>query len=316
MCAVCHGAHGEGYAADHAPSLTRRDFLSSVDDAYLRTRDPRWPRRHHHVGVVELRGGPLANDDVGARHRVPALVERPPAGHARRPAPTAATRARRRLLRPRVRGLPRRARRRRHLRRHRRLRSPARGERRLSPPGHPRRAPRHADAGLRGRRSATTASTTSSPLLRELAEDRRRAARKPPAKLPPLPLGPVPAQPARPGARGLHSRRPQTTKLDVVKAQLDAARAWRCSMRAPRRTTSSEHIAGAVSVPFYDPETVLRAAPEGRLARLLLLLPARRVGPARAEARRERLHEGHRARRGPARLEGEGSTRPHSGFEP
>ena len=37
MCAVCHGASGQGYAADQAPSLTRGDFLAAVDDAYLRS---------------------------------------------------------------------------------------------------------------------------------------------------------------------------------------------------------------------------------------------------------------------------------------
>ena len=35
MCAVCHGAHGEGYRADGAPALAQPDFLASVSDEFL-----------------------------------------------------------------------------------------------------------------------------------------------------------------------------------------------------------------------------------------------------------------------------------------
>src|SRR6516162_4936587 len=37
MCAVCHGADGQGYAADRAPRLNGREFLASVSDDALRT---------------------------------------------------------------------------------------------------------------------------------------------------------------------------------------------------------------------------------------------------------------------------------------
>ena len=37
MCAVCHGASGEGYKADQAPALGQRDFLASVTDEFLRS---------------------------------------------------------------------------------------------------------------------------------------------------------------------------------------------------------------------------------------------------------------------------------------
>ncbi|HEY3666859.1 MAG TPA: c-type cytochrome, partial [Polyangiaceae bacterium] len=36
MCAVCHGAAGEGYKADQAPRLAQPDFQASVTDQYLR----------------------------------------------------------------------------------------------------------------------------------------------------------------------------------------------------------------------------------------------------------------------------------------
>jgi cytochrome c oxidase cbb3-type subunit 3/ubiquinol-cytochrome c reductase cytochrome c subunit len=35
MCAVCHGARGEGYRADGAPALAQPDFLASVSDEFL-----------------------------------------------------------------------------------------------------------------------------------------------------------------------------------------------------------------------------------------------------------------------------------------
>src|SRR5256885_12422893 len=36
ICAVCHGANGEGYKADHAPALNQAQFLTTVSDAFLR----------------------------------------------------------------------------------------------------------------------------------------------------------------------------------------------------------------------------------------------------------------------------------------
>jgi cytochrome c oxidase cbb3-type subunit III len=34
-CALCHGAHGEGYAADEAPALAGQELLASASDAFL-----------------------------------------------------------------------------------------------------------------------------------------------------------------------------------------------------------------------------------------------------------------------------------------
>jgi cytochrome c oxidase cbb3-type subunit 3 len=36
ICAVCHGARGEGYKADQAPALGNQDYLASVSDEFLR----------------------------------------------------------------------------------------------------------------------------------------------------------------------------------------------------------------------------------------------------------------------------------------
>lgn len=61
-CALCHGAEGEGYAADNANALANQDFLVSVSDEFLRVNiaegHPGTPMAAYH----ESRGGPL--DDV------------------------------------------------------------------------------------------------------------------------------------------------------------------------------------------------------------------------------------------------------------
>jgi len=83
---------------------------------------------------------------------------------------------------------------------------------------------------------------------------------QPPAKPPPIPLGPVPLNPGGPEPVGFHAS-PLTTPADVVKAQLDAhARMALLDARAPSDYTN-EHIAGAVSVPFYDPDPYFAALP-------------------------------------------------------
>src|SRR4051812_20344563 len=64
MCAVCHGANGEGYKADHAPRLAHPDFQAAVIDDFLReainngrqgTVMSAWAKEH---------GGPLTAADV------------------------------------------------------------------------------------------------------------------------------------------------------------------------------------------------------------------------------------------------------------
>ncbi len=64
MCAVCHGAHGEGYRADAAPALAQPDFLASVSDEFLdfaiaigRARTPMSAWRTD-------QGGPLSAADI------------------------------------------------------------------------------------------------------------------------------------------------------------------------------------------------------------------------------------------------------------
>jgi mono/diheme cytochrome c family protein/rhodanese-related sulfurtransferase len=84
----------------------------------------------------------------------------------------------------------------------------------------------------------------------------------PPVKRPdPIPLGPVPLNPHGPEPIGFQLY-PSATKADVVKAQLDRrARIALLDARAPP-DYMNEHIAGAVSVPFYDPDPYIASLPK------------------------------------------------------
>jgi mono/diheme cytochrome c family protein len=66
ICAVCHGAKGEGYKADRASALAHPEFLASTTDFFLRVAITRgrpgtvmsaWSSEH---------GGPLSASDVDA----------------------------------------------------------------------------------------------------------------------------------------------------------------------------------------------------------------------------------------------------------
>lgn len=77
----------------------------------------------------------------------------------------------------------------------------------------------------------------------------------------PIPLGMVVLHRAGPEPEGFQLY-PELTPADVVKAQLDyGARMGILDARAPG-DYAQEHIAGAVSVPFYDPNPYLAALPK------------------------------------------------------
>jgi cytochrome c oxidase cbb3-type subunit 3/ubiquinol-cytochrome c reductase cytochrome c subunit len=87
--------------------------------------------------------------------------------------------------------------------------------------------------------------------------------RQAPARPPPLPLGPVPLNPRGPEPQGFVAQGTGagTTRADTVKAQLDrGARMALLDARAPS-DYAREHIAGAVSVPFYDPDPYFAQLP-------------------------------------------------------
>ena len=84
--------------------------------------------------------------------------------------------------------------------------------------------------------------------------------RQPAPRPPPLPLGPVPLHPHGPEPEGFHAQ-PETTKVDVVKQQLD--RGARMALLDARAQSDylQEHIADAVSVPFFDPDPYVAQLP-------------------------------------------------------
>src|SRR5262249_515424 len=78
---------------------------------------------------------------------------------------------------------------------------------------------------------------------------------------PPLPPGPVPLNPKGRAPQGF-SPHPSMTSVDHLKAQLDKEAGFGLLDGGARSDYSAEHIAGAVSVPFYDPAPYLEKLPK------------------------------------------------------
>jgi cytochrome c oxidase cbb3-type subunit 3 len=260
MCAVCHGRSGEGYKADNAPAIAHPDFLASATDAYLRE-----AIEHGRAGTTMSawgveRGGPLGGADVDAvvafmrswdRGERVQLDPGAPKGDAARGEGTYA-----------------------------RSCASCHGARGVSGSavhiGDPGLLASASDGFLRYAIQKGRAGTPMAPfastlgkdaiedmltLLRSWQERAPRAARPPPARPPPLPLGPVPLHPAGPDPIGFRAT-PLTTPADLIKAQLDrGSKMGLLDARAPS-DYAKEHIAGAVSVPFYDPDPYLPALPK------------------------------------------------------
>jgi cytochrome c oxidase cbb3-type subunit 3/ubiquinol-cytochrome c reductase cytochrome c subunit len=262
MCAICHGRTGDGYAADHAPALSHRDFLASVTDEYLHAAIANGRGGTTMSAWSTVRGGPLSPADVDAvvsflrswdvASRAK-LDERPKGGDAARGAETFD----RECLRchgkngtggPEV-----------HIGNSELLASASNGFLRYA---------------IRGGRSGTPMPAFGLALgdgaIEDVVELLRAWQAKPaplprpvPAKTPPLPLGPVPLNPHGPEPEGFVAQGTGagTTRVDAIKAQLDrGARMALLDARAPS-DYMREHIAGAVSVPFYEPEPYISALP-------------------------------------------------------
>ncbi|HSQ61853.1 MAG TPA: rhodanese-like domain-containing protein, partial [Polyangiaceae bacterium] len=98
-------------------------------------------------------------------------------------------------------------------------------------------------------------------LLRTWEKEAPPVARAPPARTPPIPLGPVPLNPKGPEPAGFKPQ-PGTTPADQIKEQLDRnAKMAILDARAPS-DYANEHIAGAVSVPFYEPDPYFDQLPK------------------------------------------------------
>ena len=249
--------------------------------------------RHHDVGLVG-RAWRTPPTGGGRLHRgLPPRVGPRPGRYSRRTTGVGRRRARNRDLCARVRAMSWRARCRRTLRSYRQSAARLERQRRLLALCNTQRQSGNRDAELRG----ALGDGEIEDVVALLRTYRRPPPphRSTPVHPPPIPLGPVPLNPKGPEPVGFHLS-PATTSVDVVKA---AARSRRSDGRArcassvrlchrTRRRSGQRTVLRSQSVPF--------ATPEERMARLLLLVPARRIGTASAEARRGRFHQGDRTR--------------------
>ncbi|MGO8995662.1 MAG: c-type cytochrome [Polyangiaceae bacterium] len=262
MCAVCHGAEREGYKADQAPSLAQQDFLASVTPEFLTT-----AIANGRIGTTMSawgiqRSGPLAAGDVAAVvsflrswQESPAalLDERPLVGDATRGG---------------------------HV--YQRECAGCHGAMGTGGKylgiGNPQLLASASDGFLRhairrGRPGTPMpgfeATLGDGPiddlvvLLRgwQVAPPAQPPRSQPPGRAPPLPLGPVPLNPTGPEPEKLKAM-PAYTSADLIKAELDrGARMAILDARAPSDYTTN-HIQGAVSVPFYAPEPYLKDLPK------------------------------------------------------
>jgi cytochrome c oxidase cbb3-type subunit III len=260
MCAVCHGPSGEGYKADNAPAIAHPGFLATASDAYLREAiaNGRMGTTMSAWGVEH--GGPLVAADMDAvlafmrswdRGTRVDLDESPVGGDVSR---GTATFSRSCASCHGGRGVTGKAI---HIGDTAFLTSASNGFLRYAiQNGRPGTGmPAFADSlGKDGIEDVMA-------LLRSWQVDSPRVLHAPPARPPPIPLGPVPLHAKGPEPQGFRAS-PATTPADVIKAQLDrGAKMALLDARAPSDYTR-EHITGAVSVPFYDPDPYIDQLPK------------------------------------------------------
>ena len=258
MCAVCHGAKGEGYKADQAPRLAQPEFQASVTDNYLREAIRSGRSGTTMSAWAKERGGPLSPADIDEvvkflrtwrKGPAVALDEHPLTGDVPRAENTFAREC---------------------VRCH--------GARGVGGPnihiGNPQLLYTASDGFLRyaikngrpGTLMPSFAKTLGDAGIEDVATLLRNWSFPPaptpePAPPPPIPLGPVPLNPKGPEPVGFKVQ-PATTPMDVIHAEL--ARGARMAILDARAPSDymNQHIAGAVSVPFYDPSPYLAKLPK------------------------------------------------------
>jgi cytochrome c oxidase cbb3-type subunit 3/ubiquinol-cytochrome c reductase cytochrome c subunit len=260
MCAVCHGRTGKGYAADQAPALSNRGLLASASDDFLRNAIGNGRSGTTMSAWLRQRGGPLGVGEINSviatlrewQDGPPAVLdERPLAGDAARGAPVFAREC------ARCHGADGMGGPNPHIGNWDFLSSASTGFLRYA---------------IRGGRPGTLMPDFGSALSDGGVDDviallrswQARGAGIPhPAapRPPPLPLGPVPINPHGPEPVSFRAF-PLTTPADSIKAQFDrGARMAVLDARTPSDYLN-EHIAGAVSVPFYEPDPYLAQLPK------------------------------------------------------
>ncbi|MET0388901.1 MAG: c-type cytochrome [Polyangiales bacterium] len=256
MCAVCHGESGEGYKADQAPALAQPDFLASATDNYLGFTIAEGRAGTTMSAWYKGAGGPLSFDEIRALivfmrtwQKTPSVTldEAKPRGDSTRGqaifdkqcaqchGPTA----------PNIRIMGRQL-----------LGRASTG------------FLRHA---LHTGRPPTTMPSFTQTLGEDGIEDVLSYLRTLPAndpkepvggsRPPPLPLGPVPLNPKGREPKGFKTF-PAMTSVDIVGPELAKKRRMVLLDARVPSDYEHEHIAGAVSVPFYDPSPYLEDLPK------------------------------------------------------
>jgi len=250
MCAVCHGRAGEGYAADGAPALSNPTFLASVSDEFLRSAIANGRSGTTMSAWARARGGPLGAGEIDALIATlhewrdtprATLDERALDGDAKRGAVVFAECVR--CHGAEGTGGPNL-----HIGNYDLLSTAGNGFLRYAiRNGRPGTLMPGFDSAL-GEHGVDDVIA----LLRGFQAHGASIPHPAPPHPPPLPLGPVPLNPRGPEPLAFRAY-PLTTPADAIKAQLDrGARMAVLDARAPSDYLN-EHIAGAVSVPFYDP---------------------------------------------------------------
>ena len=247
MCAICHGADGEGYKADQAPAIGRQDFLASVTDDFLSFAIAIGRQGTTMSAWAKDQAGPLDDRDVASIVRFLRSWQKTPkaeldegmvAGDRERGRATFEAQCARchGQKAPHVRLLNR------QWLHH-------------ASPGFMRKA-------LREGRPPTPMESFEKTLGNPGIEDVVAFLKSLPSGLAPgeavgmpretpIPLGSV-SNPRGPAPKGFRAY-PEMTSVDVVGPSLKrGARMMLLDARVPSDYLAS-HIAGAVSVPFYDP---------------------------------------------------------------
>ena len=253
MCAVCHGAQGEGYKADQATALAQPDFLASVSDEALGFAIAQGRKGTTMSAWHKGAGGPLTDPDVGALIAFIRTWQRGPAVKLDESAVRGDVERGKQVF----------------ARECERCHGPTAPNVRIMAPQFLAHASngfvRHA---LRTGRPPTSMLSYSASLGDQGIEDVVAYLRSLPTVMaesrptlpPPIPLGPV-LHPKGPKPVGFAAF-PTMTKVDVVAAQYaKKARMMLLDARVPS-DYEVDHIRGAVSVPFYDPTPYISKLPK------------------------------------------------------
>lgn len=275
MCVVCHGPTGEGYKADNATALSHPDFLASVSDGFLKRSITNGRSGTVMSSWGKERGGPLPPSDVDALvaylrtwQTKPSVTldERPLTGDATRGkatfdaqctkchGPTGTTGPNVRIgnadfIGDATNGFLR------YAIKNGRLGTPM-----------PSFDQTLGDAGIEDviaylRNWQSVQTPTVPPALAAHEFDPRKLP-APPNPAPPIVLS-GPAALNRGGQEPVGFKVfPEKTNCDTVHGELDhGAKMAILDARAPPDYTG-EHISGAISVPFYDPDPVVPKLPK------------------------------------------------------